>query len=366
MPVRHVLVVDDSKSARLMLRKMLQGFNVTVDAAETAEEALNYLRSQQPDAIFLDHTMPGMDGLAALRQIRSNPLTATIPVAMYTSKDDSDYLEQAAKAGAIGVLSKPATPEILETLLKQMDAAAEATQPAAVTAAPINQGVSAEWVEKLLLEKSELVFYDMVESQVLPLINSVIAKLRRELELNQEEAATRIATGICEERLAQWQPSAVEASAPVQPSEEAIRAVLTAQLGEQLETLSREIRTDVEGMVQDVAGQVCQTRLHELSEHLVRQLSVRFTEATQKTLIVAREAAVEAAREEVSAAVAEAVTTAMATAKAEEKSAAAAAAHATHQLWTDMQRDLQRRMYLTAGVAAVVGIGAAVLVYSIR
>ncbi|HCB14545.1 MAG TPA: response regulator, partial [Gammaproteobacteria bacterium] len=60
MPVRHVLVVDDSKSARLMLRKMLQGFGMTVDTAESAEEALNYLRDRQPDAIFMDHTMPGM------------------------------------------------------------------------------------------------------------------------------------------------------------------------------------------------------------------------------------------------------------------------------------------------------------------
>ena len=71
MPVRHVLVVDDSKSARLMLRKMLQGFGMTVDTAESGEEALNYLRDRQPDAIFMDHTMPGIDGLTAVRQSRA-------------------------------------------------------------------------------------------------------------------------------------------------------------------------------------------------------------------------------------------------------------------------------------------------------
>ena len=49
MPVRHVLVVDDSKSARLMLRKMLQGLGLTVDTADSAEEALSYLHSQQPE-----------------------------------------------------------------------------------------------------------------------------------------------------------------------------------------------------------------------------------------------------------------------------------------------------------------------------
>ena len=82
MPVRHVLVVDDSKSARLMLRKMLQGFGLTVDIAETAEEAINYLHSKRPDAIFMDHTMPGMDGLTAVRRIHGDPQTANIPVVM--------------------------------------------------------------------------------------------------------------------------------------------------------------------------------------------------------------------------------------------------------------------------------------------
>ncbi|MCB1776017.1 MAG: response regulator, partial [Candidatus Competibacteraceae bacterium] len=113
MPVRHILVVDDSKSARLMLRKMLQGFGMTVDTAESAEEALSYLRDRQPDAIFMDHTMPGMDGLTAARHIKDNPATASIPVAMYTSRDDPAYVQEARSAGAIDVLTKPAMPEMI-------------------------------------------------------------------------------------------------------------------------------------------------------------------------------------------------------------------------------------------------------------
>jgi len=120
MPVRHVLVVDDSKSARLMLRKMLQGFGLVVDTADSAEEALNYLQEalnylhgQRPDAIFMDHTMPGLDGLAAVRQIKRDPVLAVIPVTMYTSKDEPAYQDEARAAGAIGVLVKPATPDAL-------------------------------------------------------------------------------------------------------------------------------------------------------------------------------------------------------------------------------------------------------------
>ena len=126
MTVRHVLVVDDSKSARLMLRKILQGLGMTVDMAESAEDALNYLRSQRPDAIFMDHTMPGMDGLEALRRIKNDPVTVQIPVAMYTSKDEPAYRNEALGAGAIDVLTKPATTQALGALLERMNALLDA------------------------------------------------------------------------------------------------------------------------------------------------------------------------------------------------------------------------------------------------
>lgn len=122
MPVRHVLIVDDSKSARLMLRKMLQGFGLTVDTVDSAEEALDYLRTQRPDAIFMDHTMPGLDGLTAVRQLKSEPVTAMIPITMYSSKDEPSYQGEAQQAGALGVLVKPATPGALGAALEKMNA----------------------------------------------------------------------------------------------------------------------------------------------------------------------------------------------------------------------------------------------------
>ena len=151
MPIQHVLVVDDSKSARLMLRKMLQGFGLTVDMAESAEDAFAYLRDQQTDAIFMDHTMPGMDGLTAARQIRANPATATVPIAMYTSKDEPGYQMQARAAGAIGTLIKPAMPEPANAIAyaklrspcggfsTSQPAASVNTQPNAVPAAKRNE-----------------------------------------------------------------------------------------------------------------------------------------------------------------------------------------------------------------------------------
>ncbi len=71
MTVKHVLVVDDSKSARFMLRKMLGEINLTADLAESGEEALDYLKDNQPDAIFMDHMMPGLNGLETVQKIKS-------------------------------------------------------------------------------------------------------------------------------------------------------------------------------------------------------------------------------------------------------------------------------------------------------
>jgi CheY-like chemotaxis protein len=369
MPVRHVLVVDDSKSARLMLRKMLQGFSLSVDTADSAEEALNYLRDQRPDAIFMDHTMPGMDGLTAVRQIRGDPANDAIPVVMYTSKDEAGYLDEARAAGAIGVLIKPAMPETLGALLEQMHKAFDAARnppapvlsptPIAGVPASTEGAVTAEWVEKVTLEKAEQVFYEAIESQVLPLINDVVAKLRRDFDASQEQISERVAIQVCETRLAQWRPPSPQPGDMGSVVDAAIQAQLPPLLESRLETVQREERVAIEDLARKVAMEVSQNQLHELSERLVRQLSARFAEATQKASTVAREAAMEAFREAASAGEA-------ATADFNQEHVLTAAREEARRLWEDAQRDLRRRIYLAAGWAAAAGIGAALLTYGLR
>ena len=116
MPIKNALVVDDSMSARVMLRRMLEQKKVSVDLAETAEEALTYLQSKKPDVVFMDHILPGMNGFDATKEITTNPKTAMIPVIMYTSKEGNEYLEQARAHGALGILRKPAKPAALAAI----------------------------------------------------------------------------------------------------------------------------------------------------------------------------------------------------------------------------------------------------------
>jgi CheY-like chemotaxis protein len=120
MARKRALVVDDSKSARVILSRMLEKYDIEVDMAEAAEQAIDYLKNNRPDAIFMDHLMPGMDGLQAVQAIKSNPQTAMIPIMMYTSQEGELYVGQARALGAMGVLPKQVRPVDVSKVLYEL------------------------------------------------------------------------------------------------------------------------------------------------------------------------------------------------------------------------------------------------------
>jgi CheY-like chemotaxis protein len=120
MARKRALVVDDSKSARVILSRMLEKYDIEVDMAESAEQAIEYLKSYRPDAIFMDHLMPGMDGLQAVQAIKGNPQTAMIPIMMYTSQEGELYVGQARALGAMGVLPKQVRPVDVSKVLYEL------------------------------------------------------------------------------------------------------------------------------------------------------------------------------------------------------------------------------------------------------
>ncbi len=120
MSAKRALVVDDSKSARMFLSRMLEKYRIDVDSAESAEQAIEYLTHHRPDVIFMDHLMPGMDGFQAVRTIKNNPRTATIPILMYTSQEGELYVGQARALGAVGVLPKQIRPADVSKVLYQL------------------------------------------------------------------------------------------------------------------------------------------------------------------------------------------------------------------------------------------------------
>jgi CheY-like chemotaxis protein len=126
---KRALIVDDSRSARVILSRMLEQHALAVDTAESAEQALEYLQQNRPDVIFMDHLMPGMDGLQAVQAIKSDPQTATIPLMMYTSQEGELYVSQARALGAVGVLPKTVRPVDVSRVLYQLHLLPDRRQP---------------------------------------------------------------------------------------------------------------------------------------------------------------------------------------------------------------------------------------------
>src|SRR5262245_55652969 len=128
MTGKRPLIVDESRSARVVLSRMLGQHGLAVDTAESAEQALEYLGQARPDVIFMDHLMPGMDGFQAVKAIKSDPQTATIPLMMYTSQEGELYVSQARALGAVGVLPKTVRPVDVSRILYQLHLLADRRQ----------------------------------------------------------------------------------------------------------------------------------------------------------------------------------------------------------------------------------------------
>jgi CheY-like chemotaxis protein len=116
--MKTALIVDDSRVARAVLRKTLVEYGIAVDEVPSAEAAIEYLKVDRPDVIFLDHMMPGMDGFDALGVLKANPSTVTIPVMMYTSQEGQFYVSQARALGAVDVMPKSLAPADVERVLR--------------------------------------------------------------------------------------------------------------------------------------------------------------------------------------------------------------------------------------------------------
>lgn len=122
MGAKSALIVDDSKSARVMLGRLLKKVGIEYSFTESGEEAIESLNHEDtPDLIFMDHMMPGMDGLEATRLIKNHPKYARIPIIMYTSQDNPEYHQQAITHGAFGVIIKPARLPRLTSILDEIE-----------------------------------------------------------------------------------------------------------------------------------------------------------------------------------------------------------------------------------------------------
>ena len=108
-----VLVIDDSTTVVTMLRRMLEQNGYEPLEAFDAETGIQIAKEQLPRLIFLDIVLPGMNGFAALRALRREPLTAEIPIIMMSGNEQATEHFWAQKIGADDFMKKPFTrPEV--------------------------------------------------------------------------------------------------------------------------------------------------------------------------------------------------------------------------------------------------------------
>jgi len=123
MPVKKILVVDDSPTDRQYMLETLAKKGFQVVTAESGEDAIVKAKAELPDLILMDVVMPGLNGYQATRQITRDDATKHIPVIMCTSKGaDTDKI-WGMRQGANDYLVKPVDPAQLLAKIAQLSAA---------------------------------------------------------------------------------------------------------------------------------------------------------------------------------------------------------------------------------------------------
>ena len=106
----RALVIDDSKAVRGLLKRELSHLGFEVFEAGNGQEGMNQLSELGPvDVALVDWTMPVMDGLSFLKEVRANPDYERVLVVMVTSESDPAQIFQALMAGADEYATKPIT-----------------------------------------------------------------------------------------------------------------------------------------------------------------------------------------------------------------------------------------------------------------
>ena len=119
-PVKTILVVDDEPDAIELVEFNLRAAGYGVIAAEDGEEAIRKAREGLPDLIVLDVMLPEVDGMAACRTLKNDPITSDIPVIMLTAKAAEIDRILGLELGADDYVTKPFSPRELVLRIKKL------------------------------------------------------------------------------------------------------------------------------------------------------------------------------------------------------------------------------------------------------
>jgi CheY-like chemotaxis protein len=102
-----ILSIDDSKTIRMLLKRLFTPFVCELFEAGDGQEGLEVVNREKPDLIILDYNMPVMDGVTMLRQMRENPEFKRLPVIMLTAEASPEIIGTVARLGVRDYVTKP-------------------------------------------------------------------------------------------------------------------------------------------------------------------------------------------------------------------------------------------------------------------
>lgn len=281
---RQALVVDDSRVARLTLSKLLAPYDLDIVQIASGEEALSYLNAGNvnPDIIFMDVTMQGLDGLETTKKIKENEALNSIPVVMCTGHETQSDQSNALAVGAIAALTKPPQKDILAEIMSQIESRIDVEdKPAEELVAQISSVMVAEPEAVAETNTAPLIMDDVViarlEQEWLPGIQKSIYEQVGDVT---RRIAAETVRGIMDNQL-QMAPQAPHDDSQLETKITAnIEQALLPKVKQTVEDVSRQIVLD--SMETSIASHLANL-LPSLREQLKDQTKQATVEVAQQT-----------------------------------------------------------------------------------
>ncbi|MEW8046225.1 MAG: response regulator, partial [Candidatus Thiodiazotropha sp.] len=288
---KQAFLVDDSKSARIVLSRMLKksGFD-GVEMAVSGEEALERLKESTPDAIFVDFLMDGMDGLETITEIKKDPRFSHTPVVMCTANEGDEYVQAAVEHGALGILAKPPTDESLGVIIDlieqhqqevaatsetapeqaiEAEGAAEAAEPAAEVVV-MQSGLSDEDVRRIAkevaLQAAEKTARQAAEEAI---AETLADRIESTVQAYLDSKLEPMIVSVVERGLKEVEPQSVDT--------EALRESVVEKVNQDLDEFVRQLN-------QRTVGDLIEASIYGQMKELDDDISQRLQEQEQRIL----------------------------------------------------------------------------------
>jgi len=118
--MEKLLVVDDNRASRELIRAILKTVRCDIIEASHGQQALDLIQMEKPDLVLMDIDMPGMDGFTVLKKVREDKTLADLPVVAVTAFAMEGDREKGMAAGFTAYLTKPVRAAILRKQVQQL------------------------------------------------------------------------------------------------------------------------------------------------------------------------------------------------------------------------------------------------------